>query len=126
MAHSLRRAEMLSEPIRVTLKVVKVFEQLEIPYLIGGSLASAVYGLIRATMDADLVAEVRPEHISALIASLKEEFYIDGEMILDAILYTIVIKIMIWTRLYDLGIGQMFCVDTHEMAYFIRLGRQDF
>jgi hypothetical protein len=79
---------MLSEPIRITLKVVKVFERLEIPYLIGGSLASAVYGLIRATMDADLVADVRPEHISGLVASLKEEFYIDGEMILDAILYT--------------------------------------
>jgi len=76
---------MLSEPLQVTLKVVKAFEYLEIPYLIGGSLASAVHGIIRATMDSDLVADIQPTHIAPLVAFLKDEFYIDAEMILDAI-----------------------------------------
>ena len=76
---------MLSEPLQVTLKVVKAFEQLEIPYLIGGSLASAVHGIVRATMDADLVADIPSSHILPLVALLKDEFYIDAEMILDAI-----------------------------------------
>jgi len=79
---------MLSEPIQVTLKVIRVFERLGISYLIGGSLASAVHGTIRATMDADLVADIKPDQISALATSLEGEFYIDGEMILDAILHT--------------------------------------
>ena len=35
---------MLSEPIQVTLKVITAFDRLGIPYLIGGSLASAVRG----------------------------------------------------------------------------------
>jgi hypothetical protein len=85
MVPQLKKAEMLSEPIQVTLKVVMAFERLEIPYLIGGSLASALYGIIRATMDADLVADIKPEHISSLVSMLEGEFYIDAEMILDAI-----------------------------------------
>jgi hypothetical protein len=79
---------MLSEPIQVTLKVVTVFESLGIPYLIGGSLASAVHGIIRATMDADLVADINPTQISSLVSALGVEFYIDAGMILDAIQHT--------------------------------------
>jgi hypothetical protein len=33
---------MLPEPISVTILVTKVFEELNIPYLIGGSLASTI------------------------------------------------------------------------------------
>ena len=79
---------MLSEPIQVTLKVITAFDRLGIPYLIGGSLASAVHGIVRATMDADLVADIKPEQVLSLVASLESEFYIDSEMILDAIQYT--------------------------------------
>ena len=78
---------MLSEPIQVTLKVITTFERLGIPYLIGGSLASALHGIVRATMDADLVADIKPEQVPPLVASLENEFYIDTEMILDAIQY---------------------------------------
>ncbi len=46
---------MMSEPIAVTLQVVRVLDQLGIAYFIGGSLASALYGEPRATADADTV-----------------------------------------------------------------------
>ena len=52
---------MQNEPIEVTLKVTGVFEELGIPYLIGGSLASTLYGMVRTTQDADIVAEMRLE-----------------------------------------------------------------
>jgi hypothetical protein len=45
----------------VTSLVVNVLESLNIRYLIDGSLASAVYGAARTTMDVDLVAELRVE-----------------------------------------------------------------
>jgi hypothetical protein len=77
-----------SEPSRVTLRVVEVFDRLGIPYLIGGSLASAVYGVYRATLDVDLVADIQSDQISQLVELLKDEFYIDPEMILDAIQHT--------------------------------------
>lgn len=76
---------MLSEPIQVTLKVVAAFNRLGIPYLIGGSLASAVHGIVRATMDADLVADIKSDHVFPLVTLLESEFYIDADMIQDAI-----------------------------------------
>ncbi len=76
---------MLPEPIAVTVKVTALFEKLGIPYLIGGSLASAIYGLVRTTQDSDIVARLENVHISPLVQALENEFYIDAEMIADAI-----------------------------------------
>jgi hypothetical protein len=41
---------MLSEQIEVTLHVVEILEGLGVPYAIGGSFASAVHGVMRATI----------------------------------------------------------------------------
>lgn len=76
---------MQNEPIEVTLKVTQVFESLGIPYLIGGSLASTLYGMIRTTQDSDIVAEMQIEHIQPFVSVLQGEFYIDEEMIAEAI-----------------------------------------
>ncbi len=37
------------------------------------------------TQDVDLVADLREEHIGALVDALQDEFYVDAEMIRDAI-----------------------------------------
>ncbi len=76
---------MLPEPIAVTLTVIDALEALDVPYLIGGSLASAVHGVARATMDADLVADLHPEHAERLAEALRCAFYVDVEAIHDAI-----------------------------------------
>lgn len=76
---------MQNEPVEVTLKVTGVFEKLGLPYLIGGSLASTLYGMVRTTQDSDIVAEMRLEHLQPFIAALQDEFYLDEEMILAAI-----------------------------------------
>ena len=54
---------MLNEPVAVTMVVIDALNALEIPYLIGGSLASSVHGVIRTTMDVDLVAGLGLEHV---------------------------------------------------------------
>lgn len=76
---------MLSEPIQVTLQVIEVFDQLEIPYLVGGSLASAVHGVLRATLDVDIVADIHLDQVDRLTTLLQDVFYIDAEMIRNAI-----------------------------------------
>ena len=58
---------MLNEPIEVTLKVTNILESLGVPYLIGGSLASTLYGMVRSTQDSDIVAEMRPEPFKPLL-----------------------------------------------------------
>jgi hypothetical protein len=76
---------MLPEQIAVTMMVTDVLESLGVPYAIGGSLASALHGVMRATMDADLVTDLRPEHVDPLAQALGEAFYADPEMMRDAI-----------------------------------------
>jgi hypothetical protein len=76
---------MLSEPVAVTLLVIEALDALGVPYLIGGSLASAIHGVARATVDADLVADLRLEHAEQLAQALSDAFYVDAESIRDAI-----------------------------------------
>lgn len=76
---------MNDELIDVTLRFISVLEQFDIPYLIGGSLAAAVYGTVRLTKDADLVVDLKTEHIKPLVACLEKDFYIDSESIAAAI-----------------------------------------
>jgi hypothetical protein len=76
---------MLPEPIAVTLTVLDALDALDVPYAIGGSLASAVHGVIRATLDADLVPELRLEHVEPLIRRLVPAFYADRETMRQAV-----------------------------------------
>ena len=76
---------MQSESTRLTLLVTQALEQIGIPYAVGGSLARSVHGVMRSTLDVDIVADMRLEHIQPLVAALSKEFYADDEMMKDAI-----------------------------------------
>jgi len=65
--------------------VVEAFENLGIDYYIGGSVASSVYGIARATLDVDLVANIEHSQVHSLFESLKSTYYIDENTIQDAI-----------------------------------------
>jgi len=75
----------LGEPLQVTMFLVEVFEKLGINYFVGGSLASSIHGIPRATQDVDLIAELQIKHVKNLVEALRENFYVDEYMILDAI-----------------------------------------
>lgn len=77
---------MVTPDILTVLKpVVKTLDELSIPYYIGGSIASSIYGLPRATMDIDIVANIQVNHISRMKDSLEKDYYIDENMIREAI-----------------------------------------
>ena len=76
---------MIPEPIAVTLTVGMIFEKLDVPYFVGGSMATAVHGVARATMNVDLVADLTAEHVQPLAEALEAEFFVDVEMIGNAI-----------------------------------------
>ena len=67
------------------LEVVDLLEELEIPYHVGGSLASSVHGVPRQTNDLDLVVDLTQAMAAILVLRLRDRFYIDGEMIRRAI-----------------------------------------
>ncbi len=73
------------DTLEVLLGVVDILEALGVPYLVGGSLASSLYGIPRSTNDIDLVVDLQPDHVRPLIAALGDEFFVDEESIREAI-----------------------------------------
>jgi hypothetical protein len=65
--------------------VLDALQALGARHYVGGSIASSAHGLARASIDADVVAELRPEHAGRLVAALSEGYYISAERVRDAI-----------------------------------------
>ncbi len=65
--------------------LVKAFTKIGISYYICGSVASSAYGIARATLDIDVVSDIQTQQVHSLVKMLESDYYIDQEMILDAI-----------------------------------------
>ena len=76
---------MLPEPLAISAQVIRVLESLGVPYMLGGSLASALYGVSRSTLDADIIADLKLEDIDPFVMALQDSFYVDAEMIRGAV-----------------------------------------
>lgn len=72
-------------PIDVLLHVTQALEALGVEYAVGGSIASTLYGIVRTTNDADVVADLRSEHVDRFVQMLPDVFYADTAAIHDAI-----------------------------------------
>lgn len=73
------------DPVTITLRVTQVLDSLGAPYFISGSLASSFHGMVRTTQDADIIAELHPDHVSPFAADLEQDFFIDKMMVADAV-----------------------------------------
>lgn len=79
-------AEMSQPDILTALgPVIDAFEQLGIAYHIGGSVASSAHGVPRTTVDIDLVADLREEHVMPFVERLQDAYYVDEQMIRQAL-----------------------------------------
>ncbi len=74
-----------TELLAAVARVVQAFEKLGVDYLVGGSVASSVFGEPRQTVDADLLACLLGRHAEPLVQQLAGEFYADLPAILAAI-----------------------------------------
>jgi len=77
---------MLAEPLLVVTTLAGVFDALGVRYVVGGSLASSIHGVPRATQDVDLVAELEPSHAEPLFRRLEPSFHVDLESVRDSIM----------------------------------------
>ena len=76
---------MRPDSIRVALLITDALERLSIAYAVEGSLANSVYGIARSSIEANIIADMRPEHVEPFVASLARDFYADPHRIQDAI-----------------------------------------
>lgn len=70
---------------RVLSVVAEAFEELNIGYYIGGSVASITYGMPRLTMNVDIAAELQRIHVQPLVVQLTPLGYIDPGSMYEAI-----------------------------------------
>ena len=73
------------QDIAILEKLIEVFDRLNIAYVIGGSVASSVYGQVRFTQDADITVEPFESVAERLFDELKGDFYISSEAMNEAL-----------------------------------------
>lgn len=75
----------MDENLQNALAVARVLDEQGVRWFLGGSLVSSLYGIPRATLDADLVADLRLAHVKPLLRELGQEWYLDEDAIREAI-----------------------------------------
>ncbi|HEY7856805.1 MAG TPA: hypothetical protein VIC32_10190 [Terriglobales bacterium] len=75
----------MTEVMNIALKVGELLEACGIRYVVGGSLASALCGEPRSTLDADFVVALSEGNLKGLLEGLEAEFYIDGDELRRAV-----------------------------------------
>jgi len=67
-------------------RLTGILERAGVPYMLSGSMASALHGDPRATQDIDLVVEIAPPTLSALLRALPEsDYYVSADAARDAV-----------------------------------------
>jgi hypothetical protein len=59
--------------------LVEAFDRLGITYYIGGSVSSSLHGLARQSQDVDVIADIRPDQVHALVQALQSAYYVDEQ-----------------------------------------------
>lgn len=76
------------DPNQLLLKIVKVLEQLKIPYFVTGGMAVTVWGRPRFTADIDIVIQMQPKDAETLektLSIISETSYVSMEAIRRAL-----------------------------------------
>lgn len=71
--------------VDVLQPIIKVLDDLQIPYYLSGSVASSVYGIPRTTLDIDLVTSLNEVNIDKFVERIRPNFFVDIEMIFEAV-----------------------------------------
>ena len=74
-----------ADVLEALAEVAAAFAALGVRWYVGGSVASSARGVARASLDVDVVADLRPEHATPLAAWLSRACYVNEDALLDAI-----------------------------------------
>jgi hypothetical protein len=75
----------VADPIAVSLLVAEALEACDVRYLVGGSLASAISGEPRSTLDVDMVVALTEADIDRFVSALGKDFHADPESLRRAV-----------------------------------------
>ena len=75
----------LPTEIQILKLVITKLEELDIPYMLSGSVASSFYAQPRMTRDIDIVIELAAEQIAKITEIFSGDFYIDEDDVNEAV-----------------------------------------
>ena len=74
-----------SDLVAALRPVVEALDALRVRHYLAGSIASSAHGIARASLDADIVAELEPEHVEPLASRLRVAYYIPMDRLRSAV-----------------------------------------
>lgn len=75
----------MKNEIDIIRDISSMFDKLEIPYMLTGSIAMNYYATPRMTRDIDVVVEIGRENIEALVSTFSTDYYISEVAVREAI-----------------------------------------
>jgi len=72
------------EIVEALVPFLQALGRLQIPYYVGGSIASSYYGSWRRTQDVDVILDIRPDQIRTLAKLLAQDYLIDADSWVDS------------------------------------------
>lgn len=75
----------MTSSTQLVLRVISLFEQLAIPYMLVGSFSSNFYGRPRSTKDADFVITISDVQLPKLRTALLPEFHMEAQMSFETV-----------------------------------------
>lgn len=74
-----------SDLVAALRPVAGALDDLGVRYYLGGSVASSAHGIARASLDADIVADLEPDHVDSLVNRLTSAYYIPVDRLRSAV-----------------------------------------
>lgn len=74
-----------SDLVAALRPVADALDALGVRYFLGGSVASSAHGIARASLDADIVATLEPDHVDSLVHRLACAYYIPVDRLRSAV-----------------------------------------
>jgi len=71
--------------IDIVRDISRRFEQVDIPYMLTGSMAMNYYAQPRMTRDIDVVVAISPDDVSRAVALFRPDYYVSEENIRESI-----------------------------------------
>ncbi len=115
---------MLNEAQIIAL-VTKRFDELKIPYYIGGAVASIIHGEERFTKDADLVIRILPVHIKKFVKAFESDFVVSEDVVQDSLTRRYAFNIIHIDTAYKIDLYPIADDDEMEITAFTRRLRVD-
>lgn len=72
-------------PLEHVVALGRVLDELGLPWVLGGSLASSLVGEPRSTVDIDVAVLLADEHVDSVVRAVQDEYYVSAEMAREAV-----------------------------------------